>query len=77
VIDGFDPFSTNSTPYSCWPIFVVPYNLPPSLCLKFEFMFLGLIVPGLKALGPRINVMLKLLIEEWKQLWIGDEAYDY
>jgi hypothetical protein len=77
VIDGFDPFSTNSTPYSCWPIFVVPYNLPPSLCLKFEFMFLCLIVPGLKALGPRINVMLKLLIEEWKQLWIGDEAYDY
>jgi hypothetical protein len=29
--DGFDTFSTNSTPYSCWPIFVVSYNLPPSL----------------------------------------------
>jgi hypothetical protein len=33
--DGFDAFSTNSTPYSYWPIFVVPYNLPPSLCMKF------------------------------------------
>jgi hypothetical protein len=49
VIDGFDPFSTNSTPYSCWLIFVVPYNLPPSLCMKFEFMFFCLIVPGPKA----------------------------
>jgi hypothetical protein len=50
--DGFDPFSTNSAPYSCWPIFAVSYNLPPSLCMKFEFMFLCLIVPGPKALGP-------------------------
>jgi hypothetical protein len=64
--DGFDPSSTNSAPYSCCPIFVVSYNLPSSLCMKFEFMFLCLIVPGPKALGPRINVMLKLLIEELK-----------
>jgi hypothetical protein len=71
VIDGFDPFSTISAPYSCWPIFVVPYNLPPSLSMKFEFMFLCLIIPGSEAPGPRINVMLKPLIEELKQLWIG------
>jgi hypothetical protein len=45
--DGFNLFSINSAPDSCWPIFVVPYNLPPSLCMKFEFMFLCLIVPGL------------------------------
>jgi hypothetical protein len=50
--DGFDPFSTNSTPYSCWPVFAVSYNLPPSLCLKFEFMFLCLIVPGPEAPSP-------------------------
>jgi hypothetical protein len=74
--DGFDPFSTKSTPYSCWPVFAMPYNLPPSLCIKFEFMFLYLIVPGPEVLGPRINVILKPLIEELKQLWIGVEAYD-
>jgi hypothetical protein len=50
--DGFDAFCTNSTPYSCWPIFAVPYNLPPSLCIKFEFMFLCLIIPGLDAPSP-------------------------
>jgi hypothetical protein len=66
VTDGFDPFSTNSAPYSFWPIFAVPYNLPPSLCMKFEFMFLCLIIPGPEAPGPRINVMLKSLIEELK-----------
>jgi hypothetical protein len=76
VIDGFDTFSTNSAPYTCWPVFAMSYNLPPSLCMKFEFMFLCLIVPGLEDAGPRINVMLKLLIEELKQLWIGVEAYD-
>jgi hypothetical protein len=36
VTYGFDPLGTNSTPYSCWPIFVVSYNLPPYLCMKFE-----------------------------------------
>jgi hypothetical protein len=77
VTDGFDPFSTNSTPYSCWPIFAMSYNLPPSLCMKFEFMFLCLIVPGPEAPGPRINVMLKPLIKELKQLWIEIKAYDY
>jgi hypothetical protein len=77
ITDGFDPFSINSAPYSCWPVFAVPYNLPPSLSMKFEFMFFCLIVSGPEAPGPRINVMLKPLIEELKQLWIGVEAYDY
>jgi hypothetical protein len=52
AIDGLDTFCTNSTPYSCWPVYAVPYNLPPSLCMKFEFMFLCVIVPGLEAPGP-------------------------
>jgi hypothetical protein len=69
--DGFDPFSTNSAPYFCWPIFVVSYDLPPSLCMKFEFMYLCLIVPCPEAPGPQRNVLLKPLIEELKQLWIG------
>jgi hypothetical protein len=50
--DGFDPFSTNSTPYSCWPIFAVSYNLPSSLCMNFQFVFLCLIIPGPEAPGP-------------------------
>jgi hypothetical protein len=32
--DGFHPHSDASSPYSCWPVFVMPYNLPPNKCLK-------------------------------------------
>jgi hypothetical protein len=74
--DGFDPFNTNSAPYPCWTIFDVSYNPPLSFCMKFDFMFLCLIIPGPKAPGPRINVMLKPLIEELKQLWTKVEAND-
>jgi hypothetical protein len=73
--DGFDPFS-NYAPYSCWSVFAIPYNLPPSLCIKYEFMFLCFIIPSLDHPDPCINVMLKPLIEELKQLWIGVEVYD-
>jgi hypothetical protein len=27
VTNGFDPFSTNFAPYSCWHVFAIPYNL--------------------------------------------------
>jgi hypothetical protein len=50
--DGIDPFSTNSASYSCCPIFAVSYNLPPSLCMKCEFIFLCLIVPAPKVPSP-------------------------
>jgi hypothetical protein len=66
VTDGFDTLSTNSAPYSCWPLFAVSYNLPPYLCMKYVFMFLCLIIPNPEAPHPRLNVMLKSLIEELK-----------
>jgi hypothetical protein len=75
--DGFSLYNMSVASYSCWPIFVIPYNLPPSLCMKYEYMFLCLIIPGPDYPGTRINVMLKPLIEELKQLCEGVEAYDY
>jgi hypothetical protein len=44
--------------------------------MKYEFMFLCLIIHGLHHHGLWFNVILKLLIEELKQLWIGVKAYD-
>jgi hypothetical protein len=76
VTDGYTPFGDNVTSYSCWPMFVVPYNLPPSLYMKYEFMFLCLIIPGPDHPGPKLNVMLKPLIDELKELWNGVETYD-
>jgi hypothetical protein len=33
-MDGLEPYSIDSTPYFCWAVFVMPYNLPPNKCLK-------------------------------------------
>jgi hypothetical protein len=27
-MDGFQPYNSDSTVYSCWLVFVMPYNLP-------------------------------------------------
>jgi hypothetical protein len=73
---GFSPFNLTATSYSCWPVFVVPYNLPPALCMKYEFIFLCLVIPGPDHPGTKIDVMMRPLIEELKILWEGVEAYD-
>jgi hypothetical protein len=59
-----------------YPTPTVPYNPPPSLYMKYEFMFLCLIIPGPDHPVPKLNVMLKPLIDELKELWNGVEAYD-
>jgi hypothetical protein len=64
--DGFTLYNMNASSYSCWHVFAILYNLPPALCMKYEYMFLCLIIPGPDHPGSRINVMLKPLIEELK-----------
>jgi hypothetical protein len=39
-------------------------------------MFLYLVVPGPDHPRIKFNVMPRPLIDEWKELWIGVEAYD-
>jgi hypothetical protein len=26
--DGFNPYGMSAAPYTCWPMFVIPFNLP-------------------------------------------------
>jgi len=45
--DGFTPYIQASTSsYSCCPIFVTPYNLPPEMCMTKSYMFLSCLIPG-------------------------------
>ncbi|XP_052198317.1 uncharacterized protein LOC127805607 [Diospyros lotus] len=67
--DGFTPYGQSGRPYSCWPVIVTPYNLPPGLCLKREFMFLTVIIPGPSNPKSKIDVFLQPLIDELKLLW--------
>ncbi|XP_057246857.1 uncharacterized protein LOC125499464 [Beta vulgaris subsp. vulgaris] len=75
--DGFGPHGKFGGQYSCWPVILTPYNLPPSMCMKKPFMFLSLLVPGPKNPKGNLDVYMQPLIEELKQLWdVGATTYD-
>ncbi|XP_016203600.1 uncharacterized protein LOC107644277 [Arachis ipaensis] len=74
--DGFNPFRNMSTTYSIWPVILIPYNLPPWLCMKQSSFILSMIIPGPKMPGNDIDVYLEPLVDELKQLWDGVETYD-
>ncbi|XP_057451963.1 uncharacterized protein LOC130743752 [Lotus japonicus] len=75
--DGFNPFGIMSTNYSVWPVVLIPYNLPPWLCMKQPNFILTLLIPSPKGLGIDIDVYLQPLIDDLKDLWDeGIETYD-
>ncbi|XP_057808561.1 uncharacterized protein LOC131023040 [Salvia miltiorrhiza] len=66
--DGFAPFAQSGRQYSSWPVIVTPYNLPPWLCMKEQFMFLTVLVPGPSNPKMKLDVFLQPLIHELKYL---------
>ncbi|XP_042976258.1 uncharacterized protein LOC122304968 [Carya illinoinensis] len=75
--DGFNPFNNMSRPYNIWPVLLVPYNLPPQSCMKDPYTMLSLLIPGPKSPGNDIDVFLRPLIDELKELWEeGVRTYD-
>ncbi|XP_068504318.1 uncharacterized protein [Phaseolus vulgaris] len=75
--DGFNPFGQYGKSYSCWPVILTPYNLPPSMCMKREFMFLTILVPGPSNPKHKIDVFLQPLIDDLCTLWTeGILTYD-
>lgn len=77
AIDGFNPFGDLSSRYSCWPVILVNYNLPPLLCMAKENLMLALLIPGPKQPGNDIDVYMEPLVEDLMELWdTCVEAYD-
>ena len=74
--DGFNPFRTLSSVYSTWPVVLIPYNLPPWICMKQSSLILSMVIPGDKGPGNDIDIFLQPLIDELKQLWEGISAID-
>jgi len=75
--DGFNPFGMLNVSYSCWPMILIPYNLPPWLCLKQSYWMLSMMIPGARSPGVSIDVYLQPLIDELKVLWEeGVKAWD-
>ena len=76
-VDGINLHSSLSSRYSCWPIIMVTYNLPPWLCMKRKFMMLTLLISGPKQPSVDIDVYLQPLIDDLKTLWNdGVNVYD-
>ncbi|XP_021853263.2 uncharacterized protein [Spinacia oleracea] len=74
--DGFNPYRLMNTNYSTWPVILIPYNLPPWLCMKPSSFILSLLIPGKHSPGMDIDVYLQPLIHELKLLWEGIPAFD-
>jgi hypothetical protein len=54
----------------------MPYNLSPNKCLKEGFIFLAIVILGPKEPNKQMNIFLRPLMEELKELWQGVDAYD-
>lgn len=75
--DGFNPYGSMNSVYSTWPVVLVPYNLPPWMCMKQYSFILALLIPGPRGPGNDIDVYLQPLIEELVALWTdGVETFD-
>ncbi|KAL0300169.1 UNVERIFIED_CONTAM: hypothetical protein Scaly_2567700 [Sesamum calycinum] len=66
--DGFAPHSQYSRTYSCWPVIITPYDLPPGMCMSFEYIFVMMVIPGPSNPKYLIDVYLEQFIEELLQL---------
>ncbi|KAL3633966.1 hypothetical protein CASFOL_022728 [Castilleja foliolosa] len=76
--DGFNPFGNMSTSYSVWPVILAPLNLPPWDCMKDPFLFLSLLIPGKNSPGKDIDVYLRPLVDELKELFTeGADTFDF
>lgn len=62
--DGFNPVRNMSTSHSTWSVMLVPYNLPPWMCMKQLYFILSMIIPGPTSLEMNIDVYLQPLILE-------------
>jgi hypothetical protein len=54
--NGFNPFGSFATPYSCWPVILTVYNLPSGMCISP--MFLSMVIPGPSNPSWNIDVCL-------------------
>lgn len=62
--------------YSTWHVVLMPYNLPPWMCMKQAYFMLSLLIRGPLDPGNNLDVYLQPLIEDLKELWTGCETYD-
>ncbi|KAL0328133.1 UNVERIFIED_CONTAM: hypothetical protein Scaly_2245900 [Sesamum calycinum] len=74
---SFAPHGQYGCTYSCWSVIIIPYNLPPGMCMSSKYMFLTMVIPSPSNPKCLIDVYLEPLTEELLQLWHVDvRTYD-
>ena len=74
--DSSNPFGKMNSTYSMWPVFLVPYNFSPWVCMEQSNFMMALLIPGLECPGKDIDVFLEPLVEELLELWKGVSTFD-
>ena len=75
--DGFNPYGMSTASYSCWPVFVIPLNLPPGVLMQRKTIFLSLIILGPEYPGKNLSVLMQPLVDDLHRSWNhGTLTYD-
>jgi hypothetical protein len=75
--DGFNPYGMSASAYSCWPVFVIPLNLPPGVLMQRKTIFLSMIIPGPDYPGKNLSVFMQPLVDDLHHSWHhGTLTYD-
>jgi hypothetical protein len=59
---GFNPYGMSAASYTCWPMFVIPINVPPGVCFQRQNIFMSLIILGHP--GNKMDMYMEPLIDE-------------
>jgi hypothetical protein len=75
--DRFNPFGITAAPHTCWPVFVIPLNLPSDITFQRQYIFVSLIIHGYS--GNNMSVYMEPLIDgllkAWEEgVWTYDQA---
>ena len=70
VSHGFNPFGDCNQAYSIWPVVLIPYNLPPWMCMEQSSFIVSAIIPRPTSPGNDIDMYLQPLMKELHELWI-------
>jgi hypothetical protein len=75
--DGFNPYGAMAATYTCWPMFLIPLNLPPGIAFQRQNVLLSLIIPGHpgKNMGVFMEPLIDELVHAWEEgVWTYDRA---
>jgi hypothetical protein len=78
ALDGVNPFKLSNTNWSTWPMLILIYNFEPWFVTKKFFISLCILISGKRSpTATNIDVFVRPLLNELKQLWQGIRTLDY